>query len=188
MDKKGWLGADLVFDIDADHIPSACNKIHDEFICAKCGFSGRGITPEVCPACEGTKFATKTWPCELCIQSAREEAAKLIDMLSNDFGFSLDELHVFFSGHRGYHVHVEDEAVRSLDAMARKEIVDYVMGLGLAVLEKDAQREEGKAEPKKIQSAQFRLEQAAESGNAKLCSARIQRRPEKHRIKQQRPF
>lgn len=136
MDKKGWLGADLVFDIDADHIPTSCNKIHDEFKCSKCGFSGRGITPETCPACEGTKFETKTWPCELCIKSAREETAKLIDMLNNDFGFSLDELHVFFSGHRGYHVHVEDEAVRSLDAMARKEIVDYIIGLGTKLFEK----------------------------------------------------
>ncbi len=155
MDKKGWLGADLVFDIDADHIPSACNKIHDEFICAKCGFSGRGITPEVCPACEGTKFTTKTWPCELCIQSAREETAKLVDMLSNDFGFSLGELHVFFSGHRGYHVHVEDEAVRSLDAMARKEIVDYVMGLGLAVLETDVKEKRGKRGAKRFNLHNF---------------------------------
>jgi DNA primase small subunit len=137
MDKKGWLGADLVFDIDADHIPTSCNKIHDEFTCSKCGFSGRGITPETCPACEGTKFETKTWPCELCIKSAREETAKLIDMLENDFGFSSDELHVFFSGHRGYHVHVEDEAVQSLDALARKEIVDYVTGLGLKLFEKE---------------------------------------------------
>jgi len=155
MDKKGWLGADLVFDIDADHIPSSCNKIHDEFTCAKCGFSGRGLTPEVCPACEGTKFSTKTWPCELCIQAAREEAAKLIDMLSNDFGFSLDELHVFFSGHRGYHVHVEDEAVRSLDAMARKEIVDYVTGLGISVLDKDAREKRGRKIPKKFNLHNF---------------------------------
>jgi len=138
MDKKGWLGADLVFDIDADHIPTNCDKIHDEFTCVKCGFSGKGLIPEVCPACEATKFETKTWPCELCIKSARDETAKLIDMLENDFGFSLDELHVFFSGHRGYHVHVEDEAVRSLDAMGRKEIVDYVTGLGLTILDKDA--------------------------------------------------
>jgi DNA primase small subunit len=138
MDKKGWLGADLVFDIDADHIPTSCNKIHDEFRCAKCGFSGRGITPEVCPACEGTKFETRTWACELCIASARSEVAKLLDMLENDFGFSKSELRVFFSGHRGYHVHVEAEAVRSLDAMARKEIVDYVTGLGLSVLDKEA--------------------------------------------------
>ena len=155
MDKKGWLGADLVFDIDADHIPSSCDKIHDEFTCAKCGFSGRGITPETCPACEGTKFSTKTWPCGQCIQAAREETLKLVDMLSNDLGFSLDELHVFFSGHRGFHVHVEDEAVRSLDAMARKEIVDYVTGLGLAVLERDSKERQGKRGPKKFSLHNF---------------------------------
>jgi DNA primase small subunit len=141
MDKKGWLGADLVFDIDADHIPTTCNKIHDEFHCVKCGFSGRGITPETCPACEASKFETRTWACELCIDSARTEAAKLLDMLENDFGFSSNELHVFFSGHRGYHIHVENESVRSLDAMARKEIVDYVTGLGLAVLDKEGSSE-----------------------------------------------
>jgi DNA primase small subunit len=130
MDKKGWIGSDLVFDIDADHIPTTCNKIHDEFRCVKCGFEGRGITPEVCPCCEATKFETKIWACDLCIQSALDETAKLLDMLENDFGFSQDELRVYFSGHRGYHVHVETESVRSLDALARKEIVDYVTGLG----------------------------------------------------------
>ncbi len=38
MDKKGWIGADLVFDIDADHIPTTCNKIHDEFQMRKMRF------------------------------------------------------------------------------------------------------------------------------------------------------
>jgi DNA primase small subunit len=52
-------------------------------------------------------------------------------MLMKDFGFSDKEIRVFYSGHRGYHVHVEDEAVKSLDSIARKEIVDYVCGLGL---------------------------------------------------------
>jgi len=143
MDKKGWIGSDLVFDIDADHIPTSCDKIHDEFRCVKCGFTGRGITPEVCPACESTKFEAKTWPCDLCIQSSRDETAKLLDILENDFGFSEKEFRVFFSGHRGYHVHVESEVIRSLDAMARKEIVDYVTGLGLAVLDREA-KEEGR--------------------------------------------
>jgi DNA primase small subunit len=144
MDKKSWLGADLVFDIDADHIPTNCDKIHDEFTCVKCGFGGRGLIPEVCPCCEATKFETKTWPCELCIQSARTETAKLIDMLENDFGFSQNELHSYFSGHRGYHVHIENESVKSLDAMARKEIVDYVTGLGIAILDKDTKQPRGK--------------------------------------------
>lgn len=148
MDKKGWIGSDLVFDIDADHIPTSCNKIHDEFRCVKCGFQGRGITPDVCPCCEATKFETKIWACDLCIESAREEVIKLIDMLEKDFGFAEHELRVFFSGHRGYHLHVEGESVRSLDAMARKEIVDYVTGLGLSLLNKEEREEKVKRKRK----------------------------------------
>ncbi len=148
MDKKGWIGSDLVFDIDADHIPTSCNKIHDEFRCVKCGFQGRGITPDLCPCCEATKFETKIWACDLCIESAREEVIKLIDMLENDFGFAEHELRVFFSGHRGYHLHVEGESVRSLDAMARKEIVDYVTGLGLSLLNKEEREEKVKRKRK----------------------------------------
>jgi len=141
MDKKGWLGADLVFDIDADHIPTSCNKVHDEWACSKCGFSGKGITPETCPICKGQKFDTKTWSCELCLESAKEETVKLIDMLEKDFGFSPQEIRVFFSGNRGYHVHIENEAVKPLDVMARKEIVDYVSGLGLSILDDQAKYE-----------------------------------------------
>ncbi|MCW3994171.1 MAG: hypothetical protein NWE85_06390, partial [Candidatus Bathyarchaeota archaeon] len=55
------------------------------------------------------------------------------DMLMRDFGFSEKGIRVFFSGHRGYHVHVESEVMRTLDGIARKEIVDYVTGLGLDV-------------------------------------------------------
>lgn len=135
MDNKGWLGADLVFDIDADHIPTSCNKIHDEWTCTnnECGLSGRGVTPETCPACEGKKFDTKTWPCDICLESAKGETAKLIDILEKDFGFLNKEMSVFFSGHRGYHVYVESEAVKTLDTVARKEIVDYITGLGLTI-------------------------------------------------------
>ncbi|MEM3442308.1 MAG: DNA primase small subunit PriS [Candidatus Bathyarchaeia archaeon] len=131
MDKKGWLGADLIFDIDADHIPTPCNKVHDEWVCGSCGFSGKGIIPENCPVCGSRKFDANTWPCETCLNSAKTETVKLLDMLTQDFGFSEKEIHVFFSGHRGFHVHVENEAYMSLDAIARKEIVDYITGLGL---------------------------------------------------------
>lgn len=137
MDKKGWIGSDIVFDIDADHIPTSCNKIHDEFRCVKCGFEGRGITPDACPCCEAKKFEVRIWACDLCIEAARDEVIKLLDMLQKDFGFSEHELRVFFSGHRGYHLHIENETVRSLDAMARKEIVDYVIGLGLNIINKE---------------------------------------------------
>lgn len=154
MDKKGWLGADLVFDIDADHIPTSCDKLHDEWTCVKCGFSGKGITPEACPACAGQKFDAKTWPCEVCLESAKEETIKLLDMLSADFGFSDSEVSVFFSGHRGYHVHVENEAVKTLDTMARKEIVDYITGIGLSVSGGEVK---GRSARRKRRSREFSL-------------------------------
>jgi DNA primase small subunit len=157
MNKKGWIGSDVVFDIDADHIPTSCNKIHDEFRCVKCSFEGRGITPDICPCCGATKFETKIWACDLCIASARDEVAKLLDMLENDFGFSQDEVRVFFSGHRGYHIHLESEVIRSLDAMSRKEIVDYVTGLGLSILDKNKEKNKENSPRKKPSSKKFNL-------------------------------
>jgi DNA primase small subunit len=131
MEKKGWLGADLLFEIDADHIPTPCNKIHDEWTCNTCGFSGKGIVPEKCPACGGEKFEGRTWICEACLSSAKSETIKLLDILTRDFGFHEKEIRVFFSGHRGYHINVESETIKTLDSVARKEIVDYVSGIGL---------------------------------------------------------
>jgi len=131
MEKKGWLGADLVFDIDSDHIPTSCGKVHDSWQCKKCNFEGKGICPETCPKCGETRFDSKTWVCEVCMESAKSQTSRLVNMLLEDLGFSKDSVKVYFSGHRGYHVHVENERVHSLDSMARKEIVDYVIGLGL---------------------------------------------------------
>jgi len=131
MDAKGWIGADLIFDIDADHIPTPCNKQHDMWTCKNCGLSGRGAKPEKCPECGTQKFDDVSWPCNTCLETAKEESMKLIDVLDKDFGLSSKEMSLAFSGHRGYHVHVENEAIRTLDSMARKEIVDYMLGLGL---------------------------------------------------------
>jgi DNA primase small subunit len=155
MDKKGWLGADLVFDIDADHIPTSCDKSHDEWTCTnnKCGSKGVGAPPETCPSCGRRKFETKTWPCDLCLESAKGETAKLIDILDKDFGFSTKEMSVFFSGHRGYHIHIENKTVEVLDTVSRKEIVDYILGLGLTI---SGAKAKGKYEWKSA-SREFRL-------------------------------
>jgi len=131
MEEKGWLGADLIFDIDADHIPTPCAKIHDTWVCGNCGTVGKGILPEKCPACGEQRFDEKTWLCEVCLESAKVETIKLIDMLTRDFGFSSKEMSLSFSGHRGYHLHVKSKEVQTLDSMARKEIVDYILGIGL---------------------------------------------------------
>jgi len=131
MDAKGWLGADLIFDIDADHIPTPCDKQHDIWICKNCNATGRGNKPDKCPECSEQKFTEVSWLCDTCLESAKEETIKLIDVLERDFGFSAKEMKLGFSGHRGYHVHIEDPCVRTLDAVARKEIVDYMAGIGL---------------------------------------------------------
>ncbi|MCS7120750.1 MAG: DNA primase small subunit PriS [Nitrososphaerota archaeon] len=131
MEDKGWLGADIYFDIDADHIPTRCGKIHDRWRCRSCGLIGRGVTPPQCPICDGKSFDGKTWLCELCLESAKSEAMKLIDILREEFGCSSKDLEVSFSGHRGYHVHVENESAKELDSSARKELVDYIMGVGI---------------------------------------------------------
>jgi DNA primase small subunit len=131
MRSKGWLGADLVFDIDADHIPTPCASVHDIWVCNACGASGRGSHPIKCPNCGQEKFKEKTWPCEICLDASKKEAIKLVDILTDDFGFLSKVITLAFSGHRGYHVHVECESVRQLDSLARKEIVDYMMGIGL---------------------------------------------------------
>jgi DNA primase small subunit len=131
MQQKGWLGADLIFDIDADHIPTPCAKTHDTWTCAKCKTTGRGTPPEKCPTCNEQKFEEKAWPCEVCLESAKEETTKLVDILTSDFGLSTKEMSLGFSGHRGYHLHVESEEISSLDSIGRKEIVDYIVGMGL---------------------------------------------------------
>ncbi len=131
MEEKGWLGADLIFDIDADHISTPCAKTHDTWTCTSCKTTGRGTPPEKCPTCNEQKFEEKAWPCEVCLESAKEETIKLIDMLTRDFGFSTKEMNVGFSGHRGYHLHVESKEISTLDSIERKEIVDYIVGIGL---------------------------------------------------------
>ena len=70
--EKRLVGCRLSFQHSSrHHIPTSCNKIHDEWTCSnpQCGFSGKGITPESCPICGGAKFENKTWACDLCIDS-----------------------------------------------------------------------------------------------------------------------
>jgi DNA primase small subunit len=133
MGKKGWIGADLIFDIDFDHIRSPCKVEHEYWTCEVCNQAIMGNHPSVCSQCSGSKFKKGTWLCEICLESAKSEALKLIDFLVEDFGFLPQDVEVYFSGHRGYHIHVKREEIRQLDQNARKEMVDYILGTGLEV-------------------------------------------------------
>ncbi|MEM2727038.1 MAG: DNA primase catalytic subunit PriS [Archaeoglobaceae archaeon] len=88
MEEKVWLGADLIFDIDADHLPLKTNSV------------------------------------ERALEVAKREVKKLLQVLKHDFGTK--DLEVYFSGGRGYHVHVHDEDFLNLESAERREIVDYL--------------------------------------------------------------
>ena len=103
MENKGWIGSELVFDLDADDMKLACQKVH-----------GGG------------------WVCKNCLKEVREETIKLIyEFLIPDFGFSENEIQVNFSGNRGYHVHVKNSDVLQLDSASRREISNYISGIGM---------------------------------------------------------
>jgi DNA primase small subunit len=130
MDKKVWFGTDLTFDLDSDHIKTPCGSKHPYWICVRCKtFCGEN-NPTVCPNCSGDKFQVEAYLCEICLEAVKVETNKLLEFLILDFGFKENNLEIFFSGHRGYHVHVKDEEIRSLDHLSRKEIVDYILGTG----------------------------------------------------------
>lgn len=99
MEEKGWMGAELIFDLDADHL-------------------------------DGAKEMTYA---EMMVQ-IRSEMINLVDsFLLADLGFSEDEVHIAFSGGRGYHAHVRKDDVLGLGTHERRELVDYITGSGLNI-------------------------------------------------------
>ncbi|MEM2137019.1 MAG: DNA primase small subunit PriS [Candidatus Methanomethylicia archaeon] len=133
MEGKVWKGADLVFDIDADHIFTSCKNGHDSWRCLDCGFSSMGMPPESCPKCSSKRIEVDSWLCDLCLEKAKEETFRLVEeFLVSEFGFSIGDIFIAFSGHRGYHVHVRGDVVRELSIDARREITDYIRGVGLS--------------------------------------------------------
>jgi DNA primase small subunit len=103
MENKGWLGSELVFDLDVTDMDLDCQKRHG-----------------------------KAWVCRTCFNSVKEETLRLVyDFLIPDFGFSESEISVNFSGNRGYHVHVKNGDMLQLDAGSRREITNYISGIGV---------------------------------------------------------
>ncbi|MFQ6050665.1 MAG: DNA primase small subunit domain-containing protein [Candidatus Hydrothermarchaeota archaeon] len=128
MEDKFWNGAELVFDLDADHIKTRCKEKHDYFEC-KCGYMSR--KKEICKRCGG-KMIEKKWLCEECMEKVKNETINLVnEFLIGDFGFSDEDININFSGQRGYHVHVLNPNIFHIGQRERREIVEYIMGEGL---------------------------------------------------------
>ena len=102
MLEKKWQGADLIFDLDADHLPEM----------------------------EDVKTGKITF--SQLMEFIREQTYRLVnDVLLRDFGLKEKDLLITFSGGRGYHVHVRTPAVLTLPSGARRELADYMTGKGL---------------------------------------------------------
>lgn len=131
MVEKEYFGCDLVFDIDCDHIDTPCKKEHDTWSCTSCNKEGKGMHPRECK-CGGSKFKETTWLCDVCLEKSKTETTKLVDsFLISDFGMDPGAITIYFSGHRGYHVHLEEEAYRELSSEERREICDYITATGI---------------------------------------------------------
>jgi len=133
MNDKGYQFCDFVIDIDMDHFHTSCKAEHDSWTCNACYQEGRGEKPEKCPQCEGTKFQDFNWLCDTCLTAAKQEFLKATSLLEDDFGIPPEEMQYFFSGNRGYHVHVENTRFRQLDGESRRELTDYVTTVGLSL-------------------------------------------------------
>ncbi len=97
MQDKEWMGAELIFDLDADHISTVKKLSYEETL-----------------------------------NLIRQHTIRLIEkFLLGDMGFLEDEIRIFFSGGRGYHVHVLSDRVYSMTSDSRREIASYIKGEGL---------------------------------------------------------
>ena len=65
------------------------------------------------------------------MDATKDHVSRLIGFLTNDFGVSSAGIRVYFSGNRGYHLHVDDERFEGMEPSARAEIANYVKGTGL---------------------------------------------------------
>lgn len=96
MQEKVWRGADLIFDLDADHLGLELNSTRQM------------------------------------LDAVKKSTARLVDeFLLDELGISEKDLSIVFSGNRGYHVHISDPRLQRLESPERREIVDYVTGVGM---------------------------------------------------------
>ncbi|MFW9900824.1 MAG: DNA primase small subunit domain-containing protein [Candidatus Thorarchaeota archaeon] len=132
MKEKGYKGCDFLIDIDVDHFYTPCKEDHDRWYCRNCGKNGNGMV-EKCPDCKELKLRKLSWICEDCLDIAKNEIIKLIyDFLIPDFNIDVEKIKIAFSGHRGYHLKIEDNNLRALSSDQRREIINYITGEGIS--------------------------------------------------------
>lgn len=136
MQEKQWLGADLIFDIDGKDLHLPCVPSHSYPVCVNCGHASPPAPDEKkkeysCPACGGKRAENVSIPCGECIDGSKKEVRRLVELLTGDLGMQRGDIHIYFSGNNGFHIHVSDNAYVPLDPQARSDLVGYLSGSGL---------------------------------------------------------
>jgi DNA primase small subunit len=129
MDKKEWLGSELIFDIDGKDLELDCSIKHNYTKCFQCNFINKGLLKR-CGNCNGSKLSVIDIPCKNCIFFLKKEVIKLMNFLTKDFGICSKDISIYFSGNNGFHIHVNDVNYYSLLSIERSEISSYIMGKG----------------------------------------------------------
>ncbi|MFH1752523.1 MAG: DNA primase small subunit domain-containing protein [archaeon] len=124
MKDKGFKGADLAFEFDVDDLQTDCKKEHDSWKCGKCGATGKGLIKN-CPNC-GFGVLTDEWFCSKCLEIVKQQTFRLIDFLTSDFGFSIKDLSINYSGAKGLHVWLSGNTIKDFSHSARIELIDYL--------------------------------------------------------------
>jgi DNA primase small subunit len=132
IDQKGWIGSDLIFDIDGKDLHLDCAQNHNLILCKDCNSISKGIVSK-CVVCNGSRLQIIDLPCTKCIKSLNGEVKKLIEILNVDFGIDSENIFVYFSGNNGYHIHVIDKNFFHTSAKKRNAFAQYLMGKGYLI-------------------------------------------------------
>lgn len=127
MQEKQWMGADLIFDIDAKDLHLPCELLHSYFICTYCGEVQETKT-EICAFCKTGKLNHVSIPCNKCNYALKKEVKHLVDLLICDLGVKEKAIQIYFSGNNGYHINISDPEFHRLDSQARSDIIGYLIG------------------------------------------------------------
>ena len=121
MEDKEWQDADLIFDIDAKDLNPKCGRKHVLSACGTC------CRPAGCE-CASTPVSA-SMPCGICIEAAKAETVRLLDVLEKDFGITGAVVH--YSGNEGFHVMIGGGWPADLGRRERADLADYLLVNGL---------------------------------------------------------
>ena len=124
MNTKGWLKSDIIYEFDADEIFAETEFVDGRWKCKKT-FGGSAFIKE-------TGEEKKQWFLEKSLEEAKKQVFRLVEVLTNDFGFKEEWIRINFSGKAGYHVHLRNKEIWYLNKKSNLWVLKTASGGHLA--------------------------------------------------------